>query len=60
MDATTSLLSLPQVAVLITSHQVRQGHRGLVVVGGSLELGDMLAVEAGEAAALDASSQRGE
>eukprot|EP00879_Flechtneria_rotunda_P012428 GHRR01012978.1.p1 GENE.GHRR01012978.1~~GHRR01012978.1.p1 ORF type:complete len:348 (+),score=131.18 GHRR01012978.1:48-1091(+) len=42
-----------EVAVLITSHQVRQGSRGLVIVGGSLELGDMAAVAAGEATVAD-------
>ncbi|WIA13628.1 hypothetical protein OEZ85_007192 [Tetradesmus obliquus] len=44
---------LAEVAIAITPHQVHQGSRGLVVVGSSLELGDMAAVAAGEAAASD-------
>ncbi|KAF8060078.1 hypothetical protein HT031_005017 [Scenedesmus sp. PABB004] len=44
---------LAEVAVIITPHQVRQDSRGLVVVGGSLELGDMEAAAAGEAGLAD-------
>lgn len=44
------------MAIAITQHQVRQGSRGLVVVGSSLELGDLAAVAAGEAAAADATT----
>lgn len=39
-----------QVAIAITPHTVREGGRGLVVVGGSLELGDAAAAAAGDAA----------
>jgi hypothetical protein len=38
-----------QVAVIITPHQVHKDSRGLVVVGGSLELGDLAGAATGEA-----------
>lgn len=43
------LVPLLQVAVIITPHQVRKGNRGLVVVGGSMQLGDVAGAATGEA-----------
>jgi hypothetical protein len=37
------------VAVIITPHQVRYGQRGLVLVGGALQLGDVAGAATGEA-----------
>ena len=37
--------SIREVAVLITNHTVNKGDRGMVVVGGSIDLGDLLAQE---------------
>jgi hypothetical protein len=33
--------AIREVAVLVTNHTVNQGDRGMVVVGGSIELGDL-------------------
>ena len=33
------------MAILITNHTVYDGDRGMVVVGGSIDLGDLLAAE---------------
>lgn len=35
----------PQVGLFVSPHQVRQGDRGLVIVGASLELGDVTSGE---------------
>jgi hypothetical protein len=43
------VLLLLQVAVIITPHQVRKGNRGLVIVGGSMQLGDVAGAATGEA-----------
>jgi hypothetical protein len=40
-------LLVVQVAVIITPHQVRKGNRGLVMVGGNMELGDVAGAATG-------------